>query len=135
MASFYRQLDERTFDSLGPTAGPWSPHAQHAGPPAALLARAMERHEPAPGTRLADVRLDILGPIPVAPLTVDVTAAPRRSLDAAARGDGQRRRVTLGDRPPGASCGPRQLVPLLPDEEPSPWERALVLADSGGGIT
>jgi hypothetical protein len=29
----------------------------------------------------------------------------------------------------------RQLIPLLPDEEPTPWERALVLADSGGGIT
>ena len=71
MGSFYRQLDERTFDSLPSTAGPWSPHAQHAGPPAALLARAMEQHEPAPGTRLADVRLDILGPIPVRPLTIE----------------------------------------------------------------
>ena len=69
---FYRQVDEHRFDSLPGTAGPWSAAAQHAGPPAALLARAMERHEPAPGTRLADVRLDILGPIPVAPLDLDV---------------------------------------------------------------
>lgn len=29
----------------------------------------------------------------------------------------------------------RQLIPLLPDEEPTPWERTLVLADSDGGIT
>ncbi|QNF93294.1 MULTISPECIES: hypothetical protein [Janibacter] len=34
-----------------------------------------------------------------------------------------------------ATAWGRQLVPLLPDEEPSPWERTLVLADSGGGIT
>ncbi|WP_342767537.1 acyl-CoA thioesterase domain-containing protein [Calidifontibacter indicus] len=47
------------------TAGPWSAQSQHAGPPAALLSRAMEQHEPMPGTRLAGVRLDIPGPIPV----------------------------------------------------------------------
>lgn len=29
----------------------------------------------------------------------------------------------------------RQLIPLLLDEEPTPWERTLVLADSGGGVT
>ena len=195
MGSFYRQRDERTFDSLGPTAGPWSPHAQHAGPPAALLARAMERHEPAPGTRLADVRVDILGPIPVAPLTVDVTVLrggrSMQLLEATASADGRPAAIArawrivrapddfprlTGLRESGADPVPeaaddssrlelpgmhadgylsaiewrfvsggvgagtavawgRQLVPLLPDEEPSPWERALVLADSGGGIT
>lgn len=72
MASFYRQIDESTFESLPATAGPWSAQSQHAGPPAALLSRAMEQHEPMPGTRLADVRLDILGPIPVAPLRIEV---------------------------------------------------------------
>ena len=72
MASFYRQIDESTFESLPTTAGPWSAQSQHAGPPAALLSRAMEQHEPMPGTRLADVRLDILGPIPVARLRIEV---------------------------------------------------------------
>ena len=54
MASFYRQIDESTFESLPATAGPWSAQSQHAGPPAALLSRAMEQHEAMPGTRLAD---------------------------------------------------------------------------------
>ena len=72
MESFYLQVDEGRFESLPPTAGPWSPHAQHAGPPAALLARAMEMHGARADRRLADVRLDILGPIPLKPLSVVV---------------------------------------------------------------
>jgi hypothetical protein len=32
-----------TFESLPTTAGPWSPQVQHGGPPAALLARSVER--------------------------------------------------------------------------------------------
>lgn len=195
MESFYRQVGEHRFESLPTTAGPWSPRAQHAGPPAALLARAMERHEPVPDARLADVRLDILGPIPVAPLTVGVavlrggrsmqlleaTASVEGRPVAIARawrilrapddfprltglraqrpeqvpdGDGQSRlelpgmhldgyvsaiewRVVDGGVGTGgtAVAWGRQLVPLLAGEEPTPWERTLVLADSGGGIT
>ena len=70
--AFYRQVDEGRFESLPATAGPWSPHAQHPGPPAALLARAMEQHDARGDMRLADVRMDILGPIPLVPLTVEV---------------------------------------------------------------
>lgn len=195
MGSFYRRIDEGLFESHPSTAGPWSPHAQHAGPPAALLARAMETHEPRPGMRLADVRLDVLGPIPVAPLAVEVEVLrggrSMELLQATARADGRsvavarswrivraledfpalagRRAATIdpvpeakGDgrlRMPGAHedgylsavewrtveggvgaggvtvAWGRQLVPLLEDEEPTPWQRALVLADSGGGIT
>ena len=29
----------------------------------------------------------------------------------------------------------RQRIPLVAGEEPSPWQRTLVVADSGGGIT
>ena len=82
MDPFYRTLDEDRFESTPATAGPWSPDAQHAGPPSALLARAMELHEPRENTRLADVRTDILGPIPVAPLTVSVrTLRGGRSME------------------------------------------------------
>ncbi|WEV79597.1 thioesterase family protein [Janibacter cremeus] len=196
MESFYRRLDEGRYESLPTTAGPWSPHAQHAGPPSALVARTMEAHEPRELMRLADLRLDILGPIPVAPLDVEVrTVRQGRSmelLDATLSASGTP--VVLargwrivrtpddfprlrGHRPdeidpvpdqeghvlgllmPGAhedgylGCvewralegGPgtggtavawgRQRVPLVAGEEPSPWQRALVLADSGGGIT
>ncbi len=197
MDSFYRQVDEGRFESLPATAGPWSPHAQHAGPPAALLARAMETAEGGGDLRLADVRLDILGPIPVQPLTlgVEVIRGGRSMelLQATASADGRpvaiarawrivrapedfpvlagHRTDDIGPAPdpandagdhlslPGAhedgylravewqileggpgtggttSAWGRQLVPLVADEEPSPWQRALVLADSGGGIT
>ena len=54
------------------TRGPWSPEHQHAGPPAALMARAVQRRatpngEPWPVTRFV---LDLLRPIPVARLTL-----------------------------------------------------------------
>jgi hypothetical protein len=57
--------------------GPWSPEAQHGGPPAALLARALAR-EPADGDMLvARLTVELLRPVPIAPLTV-ATRVERR---------------------------------------------------------
>lgn len=70
--TFYIQTGDGEFDSAPSTAGPWSPQAQHAGPPSALLARQIERHDPREGHRLARVSVDILAPIPVAPLSISV---------------------------------------------------------------
>jgi Thioesterase-like superfamily len=53
------------------TRGPWDPDAQHAGPPAALLARAIERCEPRDGIRVGRITCEILGPVPLEPLTVE----------------------------------------------------------------
>ena len=50
------------------TRGPWSPAHQHGGPPAALMARAIERA--APGLMLARMTVDLLRPVPIAALTV-----------------------------------------------------------------
>jgi hypothetical protein len=50
------------------TRGPWSRLHQHGGPPAALLARAMELR--APELRLARMTVDYLRPVPIAPLAV-----------------------------------------------------------------
>jgi Thioesterase-like superfamily len=52
------------------TRGPWDPGAQHAGPPSALVARAIERCEARPGLRVGRITLEILRPVPLAPLTV-----------------------------------------------------------------
>lgn len=205
MSAFYSQLDDAVYASHPATAGPWSAEAQHAGPPSALLARAIERHEPREGMRLADFRADILGPIPVAPLEVsartlrggrsmeliEATASAggrpvlaargwrilRASADfpplpadgaAAVAGSGPRRTAlelppasaTLeGSLIPGAhedgylaavewrftTGGPgsggvaevwgRQLIDLVEGEESDAFQRALVLADSAGGVT
>ena len=50
--------------------GTWSPNAMHGGPPAALLARVVERHDPGPAAFVARLTIDLLRPVPLAPLTV-----------------------------------------------------------------
>lgn len=60
--------------------GPWSPEAQHGGAPAALLARCLER---AGGGDMHPARLtlELVRPVPIAPLTVDtVVARPGRKV-------------------------------------------------------
>jgi hypothetical protein len=99
-SAFYQQVDESRFESSPLTAGPWGPDSQHAGPPSALLVRAMEKHAPAPDSRLARVSVDVLGPVPVAPLDVDVRVIrPGRSvelLEATASVDGRPALVARG---------------------------------------
>ena len=79
--AFYHRAGPDRFEATGATAGPWDPGAQHAGPPSALLARAIEAHEPVPGQHLARVTVDIFRPVPVAPLTVSTrTVRPGRRV-------------------------------------------------------
>jgi Thioesterase-like superfamily len=52
------------------TIGPWDPGAQHAGPPAALVARAIEGLEPGNEMRVARFTFEVLKPVPLAPLHV-----------------------------------------------------------------
>ena len=67
--AFYLPLAEDRFESTEFTRGPWDAGAQHAGPPAALLGRAVEAMA-RPGTRVARLTFDIARPVPIAPLTV-----------------------------------------------------------------
>src|SRR5438309_52204 len=50
--------------------GPWDPDAQHGGPVAALLARAVEQHEHETGLMVVRMTVELLRPVPLAPLTV-----------------------------------------------------------------
>ena len=71
-------MSDAFFDPLGPgrfragelTRGPWDPGLQHAGPPAALLGRAIEAHGDRPGLRVARITFEIARPVPIAELTV-----------------------------------------------------------------
>jgi hypothetical protein len=64
------------------TRGPWDPGAQHAGPPSALLARALERCEPREGMRIGRITVEILGPVPLAPLATEASVVrPGRSVE------------------------------------------------------
>jgi len=70
------------FVSTELTRGPWSPDAQHAGPPSALIGHVLERCEPREDFRIGRVAVEILGPVPLAPLTVETRVArPGRSVE------------------------------------------------------
>jgi Thioesterase-like superfamily len=65
LAAFY----ERDGDAFVPselTRGPWDPGAQHAGPPSALLGRAVD----VDGWLVGRITIEVLRPVPLAPLTV-----------------------------------------------------------------
>ena len=80
--SFYRRIEPGRFDSGPLTAGPWSPEAQHAGPPSALLAHEFAAHAPSPDKRVASISIDIYAPVPLAALEVRVeTEKPGKSVE------------------------------------------------------
>lgn len=191
--------DEDWFTPTEMARGPWDPAACHAGPPTALMVRALERA--LPELRLARVSVDLAKPVPmdgfrvratvlragratgassaelldgdgavrasatgmhVAAETVqdahdvrDVppTATPERTprLADAEPGDfpiGPFRHERRGFRdavavryPPGDGPGIgsttvwMRTVPLLPNEEPSPFQRICPLADCGNAFS
>jgi hypothetical protein len=190
---FYVPLGEKRFRATELTATPWGSGSQHGGPPAALLGRALESDVSGEGGIFARLAFEILGPIPVGELSIEVkTVRPGRriSLHEATLSDGARRPVMLcrawrisapmaslpddleterrtlpgperGEEKPFFEMAPevgyhqgiearfvkgswrepgnaaawlRMRVPLLPDEEPSPLIRVLVVADSGNGV-
>ena len=71
--SYYEPLDETRFRATHATSGPWSEHAQHGGPPAALLGRALESIQEDTPRVVGRFTMDLLGPVPVADLTVTAT--------------------------------------------------------------
>lgn len=60
-----------SFLATSATVGPWDPRHMHAGPPSALLARALETLPggPDPGL-LARLTVELLAPVPVGPVVV-----------------------------------------------------------------
>ena len=86
--SFYEPDGDR-YVSTALTRGPWDPDAQHAGPPAALLGREIERlsdgriggPEGSPA-QVGRVTYELLRPVPIAPLTVSAEVVrPGRSVE------------------------------------------------------
>ncbi|MDQ8042986.1 MAG: thioesterase family protein [Solirubrobacteraceae bacterium] len=80
--AFYEPLGEGRFRSTERTEGPWSPELQHAGPPSALIVRALEACEPRPELQLSRLVIEILGAVPVAELEVRAEVVrPGRSVE------------------------------------------------------
>ena len=66
-------LDGDRFHPTVLTRGPWRPEHQHGGPPAALMARAIEHAVGETNSfQLARFTIDFVRPVPIEPLTVRV---------------------------------------------------------------
>jgi hypothetical protein len=125
-AAFFLPTDDPDrFVSTGNTVGPWAAGLQHAGPPSALVARAVER---LPSTvdgpaQVARLTVEILGAVPVADLTVRAAVARSgRSVElveaellagdrAVLRARAWRIRHARLDLPPGARGAPEPAPP------------------------
>ena len=74
--------DGDLFVPTGLTRGPWDRRFQHAGPPAALLARAVERAARIAPGQVGRLGFDILRPIPLAPHRISTrTLRPGRNVE------------------------------------------------------
>jgi hypothetical protein len=64
------------------TRGPWDPDFQHAGPPAALIAREVTRVEGGAGRQVGRITYEILRAVPIAALSVAARIArPGRAVE------------------------------------------------------
>jgi hypothetical protein len=192
----YTPRDGHTFEATAFTIGPWSPGHQHAGPPSALVCRAIERLAAESGlTHVGRLTGNLLRPVPLGEMRVEVAAdyvgksAGHYSARLLAAGKEVARYTALVQRedtvpvPPGtlghplpaappapADCPPvrmpfaasttagyghfvenrlvagqffhgpctawfRMRHPLVAGEPPSPYQRVVVAADSGNGIS
>jgi hypothetical protein len=133
-AAFYLPLGDNRFASTVHTGGPWDPSLQHAGPPSALLTRAIEQQPASWPATVTRVSVDILGPVPVAELDVTVNVLRSgRSVElvqaelasdgrVAARATGWRVRradLELPDLPTDNDNSPEEQVPPMPGGETS----------------
>lgn len=66
--AFFTQESEDRFVPTEWTIGPWSRDSQHAGPPSALLGRAIERAMGRDNLQVARATFEILRPVPLLPL-------------------------------------------------------------------
>jgi len=116
------------FRATALTIGPWDPGFQHAGPPAALLAREVERAGGIAGGQTVRLAFDILGPVPVGPVRVRATVLrPGRRIELVEAvldaGDDRplmrvtawRLRVTEGGVAPGVPESPMPAMPAPPE--------------------
>ena len=194
-ACAYTSSDGQLFRASGLTRGPWHPDHQHAGPPSALVCRAIEQAAASQGlTHLGRLTGNLLRPVPIGECRVEVTPdyigrnAGHYSARLMADGKEVARFTALMQREddlpvpagtaghplprapkpvaespacrmpfPGLVGGYGELVenrlaegrffdgpcaawfrlrhPLVDGEEPSPYQRVAVAADSGNGIS
>jgi hypothetical protein len=71
----YVELSEGLYRASPLTVGPWNPEHQHAGPPSALICRAIERAAAPHGlTHLGRLTVNLLRPAPVGECRIEIGA-------------------------------------------------------------
>ena len=81
VAGAFYEIDGDDFVATELTRGPWDPGAQHAGPPAGLLGREIERLGGGDGFQVGRVTFEILRPVPIGPVRVEAEVVrPGRSV-------------------------------------------------------
>jgi len=120
-AAFYLPDGPGRYRTTGAAQGPWDPAMQHGGPPAALLASAIEEHAGREGLRTARVTVDFLGPVPLGTLdvTVEVLRPGRRVQLAEARLTHEGRVVAVARTWQHAVGGTADTVPTAGDPVPA----------------
>lgn len=129
-AAFYVDLGADCYRATAHTAGPWDPDLQHAGPPTALLARALAGRA-SPDKVLARLTFELLGPVPVGDLALrSGVGRPGRAVELleatlCANGRDVVRAVAWAVTPSPLSGGDTGFEPpALPARDtaaPSPW--------------
>lgn len=125
--SFYVQDGPDRYLSQPTTAGPWGPDSQHGGPPAALLARAVEQLGRDPERVVGRLTMELLGPVPVGPLRVGAEVVrPGRTVEMC--------EATLYDEAAGRVCA-RAVAWLFPATTDGPDQSVAPLphAPADGG--
>jgi Thioesterase-like superfamily len=70
----YSEVTEGVFHASPLTRGPWHPDHQHAGPPSALICRAIERAAAEAGlTHLGRLTVNLMRPAPIGECRIEVT--------------------------------------------------------------
>jgi hypothetical protein len=123
--AFFLPCADGRYEATEHTAGPWDPRLQHAGPPAALIGRALERCEPRDEMVISRFTFEILHAVPVGEVEVNARIVrPGRSvelLEATLSASGRevvRAAAWRVLRAPEATATPRSYEPLpLPDAE------------------
>ena len=74
MDAAYSEVTEGVFRASPLTRGPWHPDHQHAGPPSALICRAIERAAAEAGlTHLGRLTVNLMRPAPIGECRIEVT--------------------------------------------------------------
>jgi Thioesterase-like superfamily len=131
--SFYVPLGDGRWQATVHTTGPWDARAQHAGPPSALLGRAMRECESRADMMIARFTCEILRPIPVGEISVEARVVrPGRSvelLESTASAGGREVARATAWRVLRTAADP--VAPRLPGPEGPPGNYSPVLSPVG----